>query len=80
MDMGQKKTAIEATASPTSVVEDIATGGEVAKMADAYGYSVKEYNGIQNNIVQGLEKIQQQQIDDAEVGYYNNAMQYINQI
>lgn len=66
--MGQKKTTIEATASPTSanrsrneasVVEDIATGGEVAKMADAYGYSVKEYNGIQNNIVQGLEKIQQ---------------------
>lgn len=61
-----------------NVVDNIATGGEVAKMADAYGYSVKEYNGIQNNIVKDLEKIQQQQIDDAEVGYYNNAMQYIN--
>lgn len=85
MDMGQKKTVTEATAVPASmntlnVVDNIATGGEVAKMADAYGYSVKEYNGIQNNIVKDLEKIQQQQIDDAEVGYYNNAMQYINQI
>lgn len=85
MDMGQKKTVTEATAVPAgmntlNVVDNIATGGEVAKMADAYGYSVKEYNGIQNNIVKDLEKIQQQQIDDAEVGYYNNAMQYINQI
>ena len=65
---------------PSMDIDNIATGGEVAKMADAYGYSVKEYNGIQNNIVKDLEKIQQQQIDDAEVGYYNNAMQYINQI
>ena len=45
--MGQKKTVTEATAvTPLNVVNDIATGGEVAKMADAYGYSVKEYNGI----------------------------------
>lgn len=58
LNMGQKKTVTEATAvTPLNVVNDIATGGEVAKMADAYGYSVKEYNGIQNNIVQGLEKI-----------------------
>lgn len=68
MDMGQKKTVTEATATATAtptnmsslnVVDSIATGGEVAKMADAYGYSVKEYNGIQNNIVKDLEKIQQ---------------------
>ena len=65
MDMGQKKTVTEATAADASanmnslnVVDSIATGGEVAKMADAYGYSVKEYNGIQNNIVKDLEKIQ----------------------
>lgn len=45
--------------SSLNVVDSIATGGEVAKMADAYGYSVKEYNGIQNNIVKDLEKIQQ---------------------
>ena len=66
MDMGQKKTVTEATAAATpanmsslNIVDSIATGGEVAKMADAYGYSVKEYNGIQNNIVKDLEKIQQ---------------------
>lgn len=74
LGLGKNKVATEVSSNPVTAVQDIATGGDVAKMADAYGYSVKEYNGIQNNIVKGLEKIQQQQIDDAEVGYNNNAM------